>query len=205
MAADAPVLDAETGALLSGLYGPRHRIAPVPSGALGLVLSCEREIDLIELEQLCDAVGWSRRPVRRVRKALTHSLLRVGLWRHDPRIPKLVGFARCTGDGVVEATVWDVAVHPHYQGAGLGKQLALDMPVSRHMESEADLYGLELAARGGYDPRAAITLWQKMAQQGGGGGPSFLSTHPSSGDRMAALQNAMPRVMPLYEQARARR
>ena len=44
-----------------------------------------------------------------------------------------------------------------------------------------------------------------MAQQGGGGGPSFLSTHPSSGDRMAALQNAMPRVLPLYEQARARR
>lgn len=123
MAADAPVLDAETGALLSGLYGPRHRIAPVPSGALGLVLSCEREIDLIELEQLCDAVGWSRRPVRRVRKALAHSLLRVGVWRHDPRLPKLVGFARCTGDGVVEATVWDVAVHPHYQGAGLGKQL----------------------------------------------------------------------------------
>jgi ribosomal protein S18 acetylase RimI-like enzyme len=116
-------LDRETVALLGALYGPRHRIAPVQSGAVGLVLSCERDIDLIELEQLCDAVGWSRRPVRRVRKALTHSLLRVGLWRHDPRVPKLVGFARCTGDGVVEATVWDVAVHPRYQGAGLGKQL----------------------------------------------------------------------------------
>ena len=89
--------------------------------------------------------------------------------------------------------------------AGLGKQLALDLPFSRSMESEADLYGLELAARAGYDPRAAITLWQKMAQVGGSGGPSFLSTHPSSGDRMAALQNAMPRVLPLYEQARARR
>jgi len=91
------------------------------------------------------------------------------------------------------------------QLAGLGKQLALDLPFSRHMESEADLYGLELAARGGYDPRAAITLWQKMAQQGGGGGPSFLSTHPNSGDRMASLQNAMPRVLPLYEQARGQR
>jgi predicted Zn-dependent protease len=91
------------------------------------------------------------------------------------------------------------------QLAGLGKQLALDLPFSRHMESEADLYGLELAARGGYDPRAAVTLWQKMARQGGGGGPSFLSTHPASNDRMAALQAAMPRVMPLYEQARARR
>ena len=91
------------------------------------------------------------------------------------------------------------------QLAGLGKQLALDLPFTRSMESEADLYGLELAARAGYDPRAAITLWQKMAQVGGSGGPSFLSTHPNSGDRMAALQNAMPRVLPLYEQARARR
>ena len=86
--------------------------------------------------------------------------------------------------------------------ASLGKQLALDLPFSRGMESEADLYGLELAARAGYDPRAALTLWQKMAQAGGAGGPGFLSTHPSSGDRMAALQNAMPRVLPLYEQAR---
>ena len=91
------------------------------------------------------------------------------------------------------------------QMASMGKQLALDLPFSRSMESEADLYGLELAARAGYDPRAAITLWQKMAQVGGSGGPSFLSTHPNSGDRMAALQNAMPRVLPLYEQARARR
>ena len=61
--------------------------------------------------------------MRRVRKALEFSLLQVGLWRHDQRIPKLVGFARCTGDGVVEATVWDVAVHPLYQRVGLGKQL----------------------------------------------------------------------------------
>jgi ribosomal protein S18 acetylase RimI-like enzyme len=110
---------------LTDLYGQRHRCCDVPSASVELVLSCEREIDLIELEQLCDAVGWSRRPLRRVRKALQHSLLRVGLWRHDPRLPKLVGFARCTGDGVVEATVWDVAVHPHYQGAGLGKALML--------------------------------------------------------------------------------
>ncbi|MEB3321575.1 MAG: GNAT family N-acetyltransferase [Synechococcaceae cyanobacterium] len=109
--------------MLTGLYGRRHRLCPTPNPQLNLVLSREREIDLIELESLCDAVGWSRRPLRRVRRALQHSLLRVGLWRHDPRLPRLVGFARCTGDGVVEATVWDVAVHPLYQGAGLGKAL----------------------------------------------------------------------------------
>ena len=108
---------------LDGLYGAEHRLCPTANPQLSLVLSQEREIDLFELEQLCDAVGWSRRPLRRVRKALPHSLLVVGLWRHDPRIPRLVGFARCTGDGVIEATVWDVAVHPLYQGAGLGKQL----------------------------------------------------------------------------------
>ena len=108
---------------LTGLYGERFRLCSTPTDRLSLVLSREREIDLIELESLCDAVGWSRRPLRRVRKALQHSLLRVGVWRHDPRLPRLVGFARCTGDGVVEATVWDVAVHPLYQGAGLGRQL----------------------------------------------------------------------------------
>jgi ribosomal protein S18 acetylase RimI-like enzyme len=108
---------------LQGLYGPGYRLCATPNPQLSLVLSTEREIDLYELEQLCDAVGWSRRPLRRVRRALQHSLLVVGLWRHDARLPKLVGFARCTGDGVIEATVWDVAVHPLYQGAGLGKQL----------------------------------------------------------------------------------
>jgi len=112
-----------TAADLDGLYGPGHQLCTTPNGQVSLVLSREREIDLFELEQLCDAVGWSRRPLRRVRKALQHSLLVVGLWRHDPRLPRLVGFARCTGDGVIEATVWDVAVHPLYQGAGLGKQL----------------------------------------------------------------------------------
>ena len=91
------------------------------------------------------------------------------------------------------------------QLASMGKQLALDLPFSRSMESEADLYGLELAARAGYDPRAAITLWQKMAQASGSSGPGFMSTHPSSGDRIAALQGAVPRVMPLYEAARVKR
>ncbi|MEB3351845.1 MAG: GNAT family N-acetyltransferase [Cyanobacteriota bacterium] len=119
-------IPASTGsddALLVSLYGEDHRLCSLPPQAPAMVLSCERDIDLIELEALCDAVGWSRRPLRRVKRALQHSLLRVGLWRHDPRLPRLVGFARCTGDGVVEATVWDVAVHPLYQGAGLGRQL----------------------------------------------------------------------------------
>ncbi|MFN5161836.1 MAG: GNAT family N-acetyltransferase [Cyanobacteriota bacterium] len=119
----SPCEESLPDALLTSLYGPGYRLCPTPNPQLSLVLSEQREIDLIELEALCDAVGWSRRPLRRVRKALQHSLLWVGLWRHDRRLPRLVGFARCTGDGVVEATIWDVAVHPLDQGAGLGTEL----------------------------------------------------------------------------------
>ncbi len=84
-------------------------------------------------------------------------------------------------------------------------QYSLTLPNSRGNENEADLIGLELAARAGYDPNAAISLWQKMARAGNGAPPEFMSTHPSSGSRIAALQAAIPRVMPLYQQARGAR
>ena len=87
------------------------------------VFSQSKSFDLIELEQLLQAVGWGRRPLRRVKRALDNSLLTIGLWQHDPKFPRLIGFARCTGDGVIDATIWDVAINPVYQGYGLGKQL----------------------------------------------------------------------------------
>ena len=87
------------------------------------VCSKYKNFDLIELDQLLQTVGWSRRPIRRVKRALEFSILVVGLWRHDSKFPRLVGFARCTGDGVLEATIWDVAINPVYQGLGLGKEL----------------------------------------------------------------------------------
>ena len=89
------------------------------------VFSDSKSFDLIELEQLLQAVGWGRRPLRRVKRALDNSLLKVGLWQHDPKFPRLIGFARCTGDGIIDATIWDVAINPVYQGNGLGKQLML--------------------------------------------------------------------------------
>ena len=61
--------------------------------------------------------------MRRVKRALEFSVLVVGVWRHDDKFPRLVGFARCTGDGILEATIWDVAINPVYQGLGLGKVL----------------------------------------------------------------------------------
>jgi len=89
--------------------------------------------------------------------------------------------------------------------ADLGGQLSkvmFTLPNSRSHEAEADRIGVELAARAGYDPRAALTLWQKMSEAGGAGQPEFLSTHPSPASRMADLRQAIDRVMPLYEQGR---
>ena len=65
------------------------------------VCSKNKDLDLIELDQLLQTVGWSRRPIRRVKRALDFSILVVGLWRHDDKFPRLVGFARCTGDGIL--------------------------------------------------------------------------------------------------------
>lgn len=80
--------------------------------------------------------------------------------------------------------------------------LTFNLPNSRQDETEADRIGVELAARAGYDPRAAITLWQKMGQRSGGAPPQFLSTHPSSQAREADLREVSGRVLPLYEKAR---
>jgi predicted Zn-dependent protease len=80
--------------------------------------------------------------------------------------------------------------------------VTLTLPNSREHEIEADRIGVELAARAGYDPRAAITLWQKMSQADGGGPPQFLSTHPSPANRIKDLQKYSAQVMPLYESAR---
>ena len=78
----------------------------------------------------------------------------------------------------------------------------MTLPNSRSNENEADLIGLELSARAGYNPNAAITLWNKMAKASEGAPPEFMSTHPASDSRIASLQAAIPKVMPLYQQAK---
>jgi predicted Zn-dependent protease len=83
--------------------------------------------------------------------------------------------------------------------------VALELPNSRQGELEADRVGLELAARAGYDPNAAVTLWQKMSRLGGARPPQWLSTHPSDETRIGALKALVPDMMPIYQQARARR
>lgn len=81
----------------------------------------------------------------------------------------------------------------------------LGLPNSRSHETEADRIGVELAARAGFDPRAAVTLWSKMGNVGDGEPPKFLSTHPPRADRQSDLANYSQRVLPLYEQARQSR
>lgn len=89
------------------------------------------------------------------------------------------------------------------QALGLGVQYGAILPYGRGQESAADIIGLELMAKAGFDPHESVTLWENMSRAGGPAPPEFLSTHPSSATRIAQLQAKIPDVMPLYEQARA--
>ena len=87
-------------------------------------------------------------------------------------------------------------------GLGLGTQVGIILPFGRYQESEADIVGLELMAKAGFNPQESVTLWQNMAKAGGSQGPELLSTHPSHSTRIEELQAAQNQVMPLYIQAR---
>ena len=85
---------------------------------------------------------------------------------------------------------------------GTVAKVSFELPNSREHETEADRIGVELAARAGYDPRAAVSLWNKMASQSAGAPPQWLSTHPSHANRQRDLAAYAERVMPLYQAAR---
>lgn len=86
-------------------------------------------------------------------------------------------------------------------GASLAAALAIKLPNSRTAESEADAIGIELAARAGFDPNAAVSLWQKMARESGSNGEfDFFSTHPAPAKRIKTLRAMVPRMMPYYQQ-----
>jgi predicted Zn-dependent protease len=86
------------------------------------------------------------------------------------------------------------------QGGGL-----LALKFNRDDERDADLIGMELAARAGYDPQSGITLWQKMGQAAKGTPPPWLSTHPSGEERLRRIRTALPQVSGIYEKAKAKR
>jgi predicted Zn-dependent protease len=89
------------------------------------------------------------------------------------------------------------------QAMDAAAQIAVTLPNSREGESEADAVGTQLAARAGYDPKAAVTLWEKMGKLGGGGRTEFLSTHPSPENRAAKLKEQAAKLEPVYLAAKA--
>lgn len=108
------------------------------------------------------------------------------------------GLARLSG---AIASIW-LGVDPNVTDAVArgGANLAV-LSFSRGDETEADLVGMELAARAGYDPRAGVSLWKKMDSASKGAPPQWLSTHPSGKSRINEIRANLPKVMPLYEQA----
>lgn len=98
-----------------------------------------------------------------------------------------------------------LGVDPNLTGAatGLGANLAM-MTFSRSDETEADLVGLDIVARAGYDPRAGIVLWQKMGMVSQNNMPQWFSTHPAGKNRIAEMQKHMPSVMPLYAKTKGK-
>lgn len=114
--ADAPSATKTMSIALESVEGAGDRGSQV-------YFSTDREIDLYELEELCNAVGWSRRPLRKVKKAIQHSFLVVTMWEQRGNQRRLIGFSRATSDHAFNATIWDVVVHPDFQSQGFGKAL----------------------------------------------------------------------------------
>ncbi len=105
--------------------------------------------------------------------------------------------AMATTVGVIAVGVASDRPAASMAGAAMAAKLALELPNSRTAESEADRIGMELAVRAGYDPDAAVTLWQKMGSLGGAAPPQFLSTHPAPGNRETALAAMTPEMRKL--------
>lgn len=118
-----------------------------------------------------------------------------------------------TREAMSEAMAQDLGVTALSMALGLGQgganllgtaaNVGLTLPFSREKEREADRIGMELMARAGYDPRAAVSVWQKMLASGGARPPEILSTHPDPQNRMQDIEAHLPQVLPLYEAARS--
>ncbi len=129
-----------------------------------------------------------------------HALLEHGRARMSEQVLKNVGIT-------VAAAVFNLG---QISGELLAQaaNLAVSLPYARRQEADADLVGLELAARAGYDPRAAVAVWHKMARLSKSGAkdargqpPQFLSTHPSHENRIREIEANLPKVLPLYRKA----
>jgi predicted Zn-dependent protease len=128
---------------------------------------------------------------------ITHALKEHGV--EQAKKGMLTQGALQIGGAVIAA--W-LGVNPNITDAGARAASGLlQLRFSRGDEAEADAIGLELAARAGFDPRAGVVLWQKMMQLSKGAPPQFLSSHPADANRVAAIQQRLPTVLPLYAEA----
>ncbi|MEO1671714.1 MAG: GNAT family N-acetyltransferase [Cyanobacteria bacterium J06631_2] len=119
-----------------------------------ITFSTERDLDFYELEELCDRVGWARRPLRKVKKAIEHSFLVVSMWEVQGKKRRLIGFARATSDHAFNATIWDVVVDPKFQSKGLGKAM---MKYAISQLRSADISNITLFA----DPQV-VKFYQRL-------------------------------------------
>nr|ARO91401.1 conserved hypothetical plastid protein [Rhodochaete parvula]ASK39705.1 GCN5-like N-acetyltransferase [Rhodochaete parvula] len=90
---------------------------------INIYVSKNKNINLNDLEKLCDSVGWMRRPIKKVKIAIKNSFLVLSLFQKLEDENRLIGFARATSDYTFNATIWDVVIHPEFQGQGLGSAL----------------------------------------------------------------------------------
>jgi len=127
---------------------------------------------------------------------IAHALREHGRERASQALATQLGIAVVSVAAGVNATGQDLA--------RVVTDLTFHLPNSRLHETEADRIGVELAARAGYNPYGAVTLWEKMARASNGGPPQWLSTHPSSTTRLDDLRNYANRVMPIYESSRVK-
>jgi predicted Zn-dependent protease len=127
-----------------------------------------------------------------------HALLEHGRARMSEQVAKNVGIS-------IAAAVFNLG-QLSTELLAQGANLAVSLPYARSQETDADLVGLELAARAGHDPRAAVSVWQKMSRYaesaGKGQPPQFLSTHPANDTRIKQIEANLPKVLPLYRKER---
>ena len=136
---------------------------------------------------------------------IAHEVGHVVARHHDERITRQAGASGAVQllGSLLGSRYGQGAANAAVQGGGMLAQTGFLLPGSRAQESEADVVGQQLMARAGFDPRAAVNLWQNMMAAGGGRPPQWLSTHPDPQSRIGELRNRADGLIPTYEQARA--
>ena len=133
-----------------------------------------------------------------------HEVAHVTVQHANERVS--TAYATQTGVGVAQAAAGGANTASGQMAGllGVGAQYGVILPFNRKQESEADLVGMDVRARAGFDPRATIPLWENMARTGKDKPPEFMSTHPSDETRMAGLKGRLEYAMPIFEEARSR-